>query len=377
MENSEILKLPNIMPSQAQKHVTHNEAIRQLDALIQLSVVSMQISDPPSEPAAGSRYIIGEGASGDWAGLEGQVAAYLDGFWTVFEPLDGWLAFVQYQNAVVVRTSETWQDLSSPQNLQNLDLVGVGAQADAVNKLSVASDASLFSYAGNSHRMKINKAEETESASMIFQSNWLGHAEFGLTGSNDFQVKVSDDGNNFLTALQIDKSTGLVQFPLGAEAISRIDFSGRWSAYPDNRWTTFSSAHGASDGEFNNGAGTTSEPLYNISQYGPLVRRGSRISSFFAALKSSSFELNTVKIRLVFQYSEPAEGRGGPQINPEVLYEHDSFFVSSYEFTKIEAQVSDYFCPDDGFLLMFVKPVGTRSNMNYVYSSASIEIVST
>ena len=36
MENSANLQLPYIMPSQAQKHVTHNEAVRTLDALVQL-----------------------------------------------------------------------------------------------------------------------------------------------------------------------------------------------------------------------------------------------------------------------------------------------------------------------------------------------------
>jgi hypothetical protein len=35
-ETTDILSLPFIMPSQAQKHVTHNEALKTLDAVVQL-----------------------------------------------------------------------------------------------------------------------------------------------------------------------------------------------------------------------------------------------------------------------------------------------------------------------------------------------------
>jgi hypothetical protein len=40
MDKSDNLNLPYIMPSQAQKHVTHNEAIRALDAMLHLAVLS-------------------------------------------------------------------------------------------------------------------------------------------------------------------------------------------------------------------------------------------------------------------------------------------------------------------------------------------------
>ena len=48
MTTSENLDLPYIMPSQAQKHVTHNEAIRALDAILQLTVLSRSVSSPPA-----------------------------------------------------------------------------------------------------------------------------------------------------------------------------------------------------------------------------------------------------------------------------------------------------------------------------------------
>ena len=63
MEISDNLNLPYIMPSQAQKHVTHNEAVRMLDALVHASVDTMNADTPPNAPAPGARVIIADGFS--------------------------------------------------------------------------------------------------------------------------------------------------------------------------------------------------------------------------------------------------------------------------------------------------------------------------
>jgi hypothetical protein len=41
------LLLPYILAAQAQKHVTHNEALRILDGLVQLSVLDRDLTAPP------------------------------------------------------------------------------------------------------------------------------------------------------------------------------------------------------------------------------------------------------------------------------------------------------------------------------------------
>jgi Protein of unknown function (DUF2793) len=58
-DQSQILSLPYIQPAQAQEHVTHNEALRSLDALVQLAVTDASQSSPPVTPSAGARYIVG------------------------------------------------------------------------------------------------------------------------------------------------------------------------------------------------------------------------------------------------------------------------------------------------------------------------------
>ena len=44
------LGLPYLLAAQAQKHVTHNEALRLLDAMVQLSVLDRTRTAPPASP---------------------------------------------------------------------------------------------------------------------------------------------------------------------------------------------------------------------------------------------------------------------------------------------------------------------------------------
>ena len=93
-DRSDNLSLPYIQPSQAQKHVTHNEALRQLDALVQLAVRSASVTTPPALPEPGQRYIVPTGASGDWAGQEGALAVFEETGWAFYAPNPGWIAWM-------------------------------------------------------------------------------------------------------------------------------------------------------------------------------------------------------------------------------------------------------------------------------------------
>ena len=81
MDVSARLSLPYLLPNQAQKHVTVNEALRALDQMVQLSVKSQTTGVQPASPAEGDAYILPAGASGaDWSSLTvGHVAAYQNG----------------------------------------------------------------------------------------------------------------------------------------------------------------------------------------------------------------------------------------------------------------------------------------------------------
>jgi hypothetical protein len=84
------LGLPFLMAAQAQKHVTHNEALRALDALVHLAAIDRDATTPPISPEDGDRYIVAVGGAGAWEGHDLEIAAYQDGAWAFFEPLVGW-----------------------------------------------------------------------------------------------------------------------------------------------------------------------------------------------------------------------------------------------------------------------------------------------
>jgi hypothetical protein len=88
------LSLPELVASQSQPHLTLNQGLRRLDALVQLTVISIS-NTPPGSPADGDRYIVGTAPTGAWAGHDEKIAAYIGGGWTYWTPAVGWLAFVQ------------------------------------------------------------------------------------------------------------------------------------------------------------------------------------------------------------------------------------------------------------------------------------------
>lgn len=277
MDETSNLKLPYILAAQSQKHVTHNEALRALDVIVQLAVLDKDLATAPGSPVEGSRYIVAAGATGVWSGHAGQVAAFQDGAWAFYAPVAGWLAWVDDESLSYLFSGGgwiaapggggsslvpkgAWSALSSystgdlvehdgyaflsniDSNIGNepdattpgstaewtyfslgtgggggvgsvnpVDLVGVNATADTTNRLKVSSAASLFDHDGAGHQLKINKDEASDTGSVLFQTGYSGRAEFGLTGDDDFHVKVSADGSAWHDALVISRSSGAVR----------------------------------------------------------------------------------------------------------------------------------------------------------------------
>jgi hypothetical protein len=107
------LDLPYLVAAQSQKHVTHNEALRTLDAVVQLSVLDRDLAAPPPSPANGARYIVAASPSGAWTGQSGKVAAYQDNAWKYLVPREGWLAWIADENLLLAHDGTTWIAASS------------------------------------------------------------------------------------------------------------------------------------------------------------------------------------------------------------------------------------------------------------------------
>jgi hypothetical protein len=218
MDETYNLKLPYILPSQAQKHVTHNEALRILDAVVQLVVLDRHLTAPPSGAEEGDRYIIAAGATGSWLGQDGRIAAFADGSWTFIEGQSGWRAWVLDENDLVFWDGSAWQDISATiSSLQNLLLLGVGTEADAANPVAAKINNALLTarYSGEGGdgdlRIKANKEGVANTVSYVLQTGYSGRAEFGLAGGDDFSIKVSPDGAAWTEALRVGKEDGSVR----------------------------------------------------------------------------------------------------------------------------------------------------------------------
>ena len=110
MTDTPRLALPAIEAAQAQKHVTHNEALVLLDALTQLAVESRALSVPPGSPSEGSSYIPASGASGAWTGWDAQIALYSGGAWIRIAPVPGIKAWVRAERLTVTYEDGLWRD---------------------------------------------------------------------------------------------------------------------------------------------------------------------------------------------------------------------------------------------------------------------------
>ena len=205
-DQSTILSLPHILPSQAQKHVTHNEALRLLDVMVQLTVLQRTLTAPPASPVLGDRYIVAVGPTGDWTGHARDIALWNGTAWEFFNPLQGWRAYVVDESALSIFDGTNWT--ASGGGAVEFTQVGIGMAADGTNKLAVDSLASLFTNPGGSHQMAVNKGAAGDTSSVMFQQNYNTRAEVGLVGTNDLTVKVSPDGSTFYTAVTVDKDTG-------------------------------------------------------------------------------------------------------------------------------------------------------------------------
>jgi hypothetical protein len=237
MTDTPHLGMPLIAASQSQKHVTHNQAIVILDSIVMLSVIDSTHTAPPGSPAEGDRYKVAAGATGAWATWDLNVALYTNGQWLKLTPKKGWTCFDEATGALTVWAGSGWTDLAAAGGYLTITAAGNGTltklgiltAADNTNRLSVKSNAALFSHddvtpGTGDMRIVLNKSAAGKDAAFNFQDGFSTRALFGLLGDDSFTIKVSPDGSTFYTGMSIDKSSGKVSFPALAKVSAYINY---------------------------------------------------------------------------------------------------------------------------------------------------------
>ncbi len=223
LDHTARLGLPYLAAGQMQKHVTLNDALTRLDALVHCAVASRTQVAPPADPPDGVMHIVAADASpGDWNGAGPDALVRPEsGQWLAVDRAPGLTAWVMDQAALVVWDGQMWRAIGgdAPQSLPRL---GINTTPDEVNRFAARLNTALWTALAEAEggsgdlRYVMNKEGPSRVLSLLMQSAWSGRAELGLIGDDDLTLKVSADGDAWREALRVDRATGRVSFTGGA-----------------------------------------------------------------------------------------------------------------------------------------------------------------
>ncbi|WP_182085563.1 DUF2793 domain-containing protein [Aureimonas sp. ME7] len=231
MSTSPRLSLPLLMPQQAQRHLTLNDAFRLLDVFVQTAVVSAERIDEPEAGEEGQLFILPDGASGlRWSAMTaGSLALFENGGFVEIRPVPGQIAFVADRRALLLFDGDAW--VSDVTARDEWPAIGVNAAPSAGNRLTVAADAELLTFdnrtpGSGDARKVINKSAQANVASVLFQTAFAGRGEIGLLGNDALTFRVSADGGSFRAGLRLEGASGHVSVASESAPVCALDVAG-------------------------------------------------------------------------------------------------------------------------------------------------------
>jgi len=175
----------------------------------------------PEDPIEGEAHIISQAPDSSLTEHLGQIGVFISGRWVWFSPLPGWVVWDKIGATLRVFDGMDWVPPISDMDPENMPFLGLNASAGPSQRLSVASDTSLFTHDGDSHRLTLNRAASADTASLVFQTDFSGEAEIGLTGGEGLSIKTSSDGMQFDNRLTTPANYAGVRSPaFGSQRIT-------------------------------------------------------------------------------------------------------------------------------------------------------------
>lgn len=102
------LGLPFLAAGQAQKELSHNEALTLLDMTVQPVVVAVGANAPPATPVAGQCWIVGAAPTAAWTGRANAIAGWTAGGWRFLEARAGMAAWSTGDAALARFSGSAW-----------------------------------------------------------------------------------------------------------------------------------------------------------------------------------------------------------------------------------------------------------------------------
>lgn len=193
MSNTSQLELPLLQPSQAQKHVTVNEALAKLDGLTQLVMQSVTETTPPVIAEDGTAYFLPVGSVNAWAGMDGQIAIWSNGGWTFTTPKFGWRGFILDEAEPAIFDGRVWAR----------GALGVSPNGAASEFHVIEFDHVLTAGASSTTSVEIPQY------AMVYSIT--GRVKTAITGSvTSFDVGVAGAGNRYGGGIGLSQATWFV-----------------------------------------------------------------------------------------------------------------------------------------------------------------------
>lgn len=159
---TEIASLSEITAAQAQKEVTHNTALRELEGRL-FRVKDRDVGTTPASPVNGDTYIVDQ-LGGAWStAVVNDIAHFFGGAWNFYTPFEGLRIWVNDEDIIVVYNGAAWiraaiadlVDDTTPQLGGNLDVNGftitsvtdgnIVIDADGTGELRIGDDTIIGS----------------------------------------------------------------------------------------------------------------------------------------------------------------------------------------------------------------------------------------
>ena len=138
--------LPHLFVGQAQKEVTHNEALGRIDGLLH-PVIEDERAAPPSALSAaddGRCWLIMTAATGLWTGKSGQIARWSGGSWRYFLPCEGMCIFDEASGIRRFYIGGAWTSPDAIANPVGGTIVDAEARAALVSVLALLREIRLI-----------------------------------------------------------------------------------------------------------------------------------------------------------------------------------------------------------------------------------------
>ena len=107
MTNTPHLGMALVEQAQAQKEITVNMALMQIDALLNTHAIDKDINTPPGSPVQGDVYIVGGSPTSLWSGHAKELT-YFDQIWRFVTPNEGMVIWVADEDKLYIFDGADW-----------------------------------------------------------------------------------------------------------------------------------------------------------------------------------------------------------------------------------------------------------------------------